>query len=107
MTTQDGQSGKHRDSGIGCVWAVLALNTVLMGSVALSFASGPYSSTEQELWYRYGSFGFLLVGSIFPAIALFAARRSLGLGIITAAMVWLLITLFAFVGFALLSGGGV
>jgi fatty acid desaturase len=86
---------------------MIAVNTVLMGLVAVSFGSGPYSTAGQELWYRYGSVGFFLGGSVLPAIALFTSRRSMGLGIITALVVWLLIILFAFAAFVMMSGGGV
>jgi hypothetical protein len=43
--------------GIGCSWALLALNTLFMGLLTASFVQGPYSSSQQELWYRYGSLG--------------------------------------------------
>ncbi len=85
---------------------MLALNSLIIGLAALSFSQGPYSSREQELWYRYGSLGFLLVGVIVPAIALLSgARRSAwATALLTAGM------LAAFVGFLVYvfySGGGV
>jgi hypothetical protein len=46
-----------RVEGIGCSWALLALNTLFMGLLTASFVQGPYSSSQQELWYRYGSLG--------------------------------------------------
>jgi hypothetical protein len=95
-----------QDSGIGCVIAVIALNALLMGSLVSVFAFGPYSSLEQELWYRYGSLGFLLFGAILPAVALaFGARRSSTLMLLLIS--WMLCVLVAFLGYAMMSGGGV
>jgi hypothetical protein len=85
---------------------VIALNTVLMGFLASSFARGSYSSWGQEVWYRYGSLGFLLFGAILPALALVSgARRSPRL--IIALTVWMLAALFFCFYYALMSGGGV
>ena len=67
---------KNGSEGVGCAWTLLALNTVLIGLLMTSMVQGPYSSGEQELWYRYGSLGFFLAGAVVPAIALFALRRS-------------------------------
>ena len=91
-------------AGMGCAWAVLAVNAVLMGLLASSFVQGPYSSNEQELWYRYGSLGFFLAGAALPAIALFLARRSRR--IIIASTAWMVAILLAFAWFAMMSGGG-
>ena len=85
---------------------MLAVNTLLIGLLASSFSQGPYSSHGQEVWYRYGSIGFLLVGAVLPGAALiFGARRSL----IASALliVWMLATLGAAFWYAIMSGGGV
>jgi hypothetical protein len=85
---------------------VIGLNTVLMGLMASSFAIGPYSSWAQELWYRYGSLGFLLCGAILPALALaLGARRSRTAT--NALTVWMIVALFLCFGYAFRSGGGV
>jgi len=92
--------------GFGCAVSVIALNTLLMGLLASTFVRGPYSSWGQEVWYRYGSLGFLLFGAILPAVALaLGARRSRPL--IIALTVWMLATLFFSLAYALMSGGGV
>jgi len=91
--------------GIGCAWTLLGVNAVLMGLLAASFVRGPYSSSEQELWYRYGSLGFFLAGAALPAIALFAARRSRW--VVIASTLWMLTVLLGFAWFAMMSGGGV
>ena len=91
--------------GFGCAVALLGVNAMLMGLLALSFVQGPYSSLEQELWYRYGSLGFVLLGVVLPASSLFAARRFPW--IIVASSVWMLVALIGFVWFAMMSGGGV
>jgi uncharacterized membrane protein YozB (DUF420 family) len=96
---------QNRVEGIGCAWALLALNTVLMGLLAVSFVQGPYSSRGQEIWYRYGSLGFFLAGAALPAIALFAARHSRWVAI--ASSIWMLTVLLGFAWFAMMSGGGV
>jgi|KBSSwiStaDraftv2_1062776.scaffolds.fasta_scaffold04003_2 hypothetical protein len=98
--------GKAERSGIGCALSILAVNAVVIGFLASSFAEGPYSSLGQELWYRYGSLGFLLSGVILPAIALLlGASRSRGATI--ALTIWMMVTLFLCFGYALNSGGGV
>jgi hypothetical protein len=84
---------------------LLAINTVVIGLLTASFVQGPYSSDEQELWYRYGSLAFFLAGSVMPAITMFAARRSRA--VIAASTAWMLIMLLAFVWFAMISSGGV
>ena len=90
----------------GCVWAMLATNTLIIGLVALSFGQGPYSSHGQELWYRYGSLGFLLGGAVLPAIALLlGASRSRGM--MGALAAWMAATFVAFCGYVFMSGGGV
>jgi hypothetical protein len=76
-----------------------------MGLLAASFGQGPYSSAEQELWYRYGSLSFFLAGAVLPATALFAARRFPW--VIVATTAWMFGLLLAFVWFALMSSGGV
>jgi hypothetical protein len=85
---------------------MLGVNAVIIGLAALSFSQGPYSSRQQELWYRYGSLGFLLVGPIIPAIALLAgARRSAWAnGLLT---IWMLAAFIGFLIYAFYSGGGV
>jgi hypothetical protein len=42
------ETGENRVEGIGCAWALLGVNTVLMGLLAASFVQGPYSSSEQS-----------------------------------------------------------
>ena len=104
MPNGEKQSGTDR-AGIGCAFAVLGTNSLLIGLVAASFAQGPYSSAEQELWYRYGSLGFLVGGAVLPAIALFAGRKSRW--ILTASVAWMVATFVAFAWYVMMSGGGV
>lgn len=98
-------SEQKRMEGIGCSWVLLGLNTVLMGLLAATLARGPYSSDQQELWYRYGSLGLFIAGAALPAITLIAGRRSFR--VVAAATAWMLLTLLAFAWFAFNSGGGV
>jgi hypothetical protein len=96
----------EKRQGLGCTLTLLGINVVIIGLIAAGFATGSYSSWEQELWYRYGSLGFLMVGVILPAVALtFGPRRSpvmvIGLtGIMLVALMGCLI-------YATVSGGGI
>lgn len=96
---------KNQGQGVGCAWFLLAINTVLIGLLTASFVQGPYSSVEQEFWYRYCSIAFFSAGSVLPAIALFILRRSRA--VIAASTTWMLIVLLAFAWFAMMSRGGV
>ena len=91
--------------GLGCALALLGFNTVLIGVAAASFMQGPFSSAGQELWYRYGYLGFFIVGSVLPAIALFATRRTRDIS--GASIAWMGATFLAFCGYLIMSGGGV
>ena len=94
-----------RAEGLGCTWAWLAINTVLIGLLTASFVQGPYSSWDQELWYRYGSLSFFVAGVALPAIALFTARRFRW--VVIATTIWMPVVLLAFVWFGMMSSGGV
>ena len=90
----------------GYLWWAFVTNTVILGLTAVSFNQGPYSSPEQELWYRYGSLGFLLIGVAFPTVALIlGARRSRWTTV--ALTLWMYATLIAFLVYAFYSSGGV
>ena len=102
--SEDGQFQSGKVSGVKGAIAALVVNGSLMGLAALSFTQGPYSSQEQELWYRYGSITFVVFGAVIPAAVLtFAKRRP---WMIIALTVWMVAVLFAFLNYALLSGGG-
>ena len=92
--------------GVGCAYVAAGLNILLMGLVAFSFSHGPYSSWEQEKWYRYGSLGFLVIGALLPAavLALGARRSPVMIWVIG---YWLVFGLLGFSYYALMSGGGV
>lgn len=92
-------------TGIGCALTTLAANTLLIGLVTASFTQGPYSSEEQELWYRYGSLAFFVGGSILPGAALFTWRHSRW--VLGACVAWMSATFVAFVWYVMMSGGGV
>ncbi len=96
----------EKPTGFGCAATLVGINGLLMGLLALAFARGPYSSLEQELWYRYGSLGFVLIGAVLPAVALMLGVRRSQWGLV-ALVLWMIATLFAFVVYALRSGGGV
>ena len=99
------QGRPNNVEGIGCAWMLLGVNAVLMGLLAMSFGQGPYSSTGQELWYRYGSLGLFVFGAVLPAVALFVFRRSRWA--VFFSMAWMLAALLAFVSYVMNSGGGV
>lgn len=96
---------QQRPRNVGDAWTMLVVNVVIIGLLTGGFAQGPYSSHEQELWYRYGSLSFFLAGVIIPAFAIFTIRRSrLVVAILNA---WMLATLLGFTWFAAMSSGGV
>lgn len=105
MPDSEGE-GSAMPFGIGCASSMLVLNILLPGMLAWSFTQGPYSSREQELWYRYGSIAFLMSGAILPGVALAAGawRSRPAVRVLTA---WMLGTLTAAFCYAALSGGGV
>jgi hypothetical protein len=85
---------------------LVVINAVLMGLFAFSFSHGPYSSFEQELWYRWASVSFFVAGAVLPAGLMFmrppiARRISAGLNL------WLALIFFAFIPYLMSSGGGV
>lgn len=96
---------QDRSKMSGCSWTILIVNIVIIGFFTASMAQGPYSSREQELWYRYGSLGFLISGVVLPAAVLFVIRRSRAtVGLLTA---WMAAILLGFTWFLAMSGGGV
>ena len=85
---------------------LLGINIVVMGLFTLLFVQGPFSSFEQEVWYRYGSIGFFLIGAAIPLCAVIFARsyvrrHSLATNITLSA------TTITYLGYLLFSGGGV
>lgn len=104
MQQDETQQGGDRPA-TGCALTILAVNTALIGLAAATFMQGPYSSDEQERWYWYGSLGFFMTGVVAPAVALFAGRRSRT--VVGASIVWMAITLLAFIYYVMMSGGGV
>ena len=104
MQNAEEQGGIDR-TGIGCAPTALAVNTLLTGLVTASFAQGPYSSAEQELWYRYGSLAFFVGGTILPGAALFTWRHSRW--VLGACVAWMAASFVAFVWYVMMSGGGV
>ena len=99
------KSQEQGGTGIGCALVMLGINTVLIGLVAVSFSQGPYSSPEQEFWYRYGSLALFVAGSILPAILLFTVRRSLRVS--GASVAWRGATFLIVLWYVMMSGGGV
>ena len=57
------------DRVVGRAWTMLVVNVVVIGFLTASMVQGPYSSREQELWYRYGSLGLFVAGVILPAVS--------------------------------------
>jgi peptidoglycan/LPS O-acetylase OafA/YrhL len=95
-----------KQSSAGCLWTMLALNGVLIGLVALSFSQGPYSSDEQEYWYRYKAIGFFIAGVILPALAAcFGVSKSQKANVVLT--VWMIAVFVAFANYVFVSGGGV
>lgn len=99
---QAGMTGKP--SGTGCMATVLGVNALILGLMAFSMSQGPHYNHEQEIWYRYGSLGFLLSGVILPSIALLlgASRSRAAIIALTA---WMIATLIAAVIYGAMSSG--
>ena len=95
-----------RPPGVGCAIAMIGLNSVLMGLLASTFAFFQFSSREQEIWYRYGSLGFLLFGAILPGVALAIWGRRNRI-LVAALVVWMIFALILCFAYALNSGGGI
>jgi len=91
--------------GRGCAVTLACFNVAAMGLLASNFAPGPFSSAGQELWYRYGSIGFLLLGAIIPAGTLFFGARRYPAVIAVATLCMFAIWL-PFAGYLIMSGGG-
>ncbi|WP_207793833.1 hypothetical protein, partial [Polymorphobacter multimanifer] len=104
MEPRDSIEQKHV-GGVGCAWTMLAVNVAIIGLLTASMVQGPYSSPEQELWYRYGSLGFLIAGVGLPAFVLVAIRRSRS--VVVSATAWMVAILLAFVWYGAMSSGGV
>jgi len=67
-----------------------------MGLTVVSFAYGPpYEGHEQELWYRYGSAGFLLIGAIVPAVVILSAIGK-QVGTVPLLTLWMFVALLCF-----------
>jgi len=96
----------EKPGGVGCLFVILGINAILIGLLAFSFSQGPYSSREQEVWYRYGSIAFLLAGVILPGVVscLGSARSQ---RVMTALIIWMISILMVCVAYALSSSGGV
>ena len=90
---------KNRSDATICMWLAFCISAPILSLTAFSLTQGPYSSPEQELWYRYGSLGFLLCGAVLPAVALLlGARRSRAATISLTA--WMAATMFVFFYYA-------
>lgn len=96
---------QDRAGNVGDAWTMLVVNVIFIGFLATSMVQGPYSSHEQEVWYRYGSICFFIAGVIFPAVVLFVMRQSRL--IVVSANVWMFAILLGFVLFGAMSSGGV
>ncbi len=96
----------EKSGSSGCALVMIGINALLIGLLAFSFSQGPYSSREQELWYRYGSIGFLLAGAAFPAIALWLGAKRFQWAIV-ALTGWMIAILMACFVYAMASSGGV
>ncbi|AOW25474.1 hypothetical protein AVM11_08110 [Sphingomonas melonis TY] len=100
----DGQEGPIVPRGCGITAAIW--NLIIMGLVALSFASGPYSSFAQMAWYRLGSISFLLLGAVIPSALLFLLPKRCSMTV-PALTAWMIAAFVIFAWYMIYSGGGV
>lgn len=96
---------QKRDKSEHSAFTMLIVNGLFIGFAVTSFVQGPYSSREQELWYRYGSLGFFIAGVVIPAAVLLAFRRLRPVVRILTA--WMSVVFLGFVWYLAMSGGGV
>ncbi|WP_156359221.1 hypothetical protein [Sphingomonas sp. Leaf242] len=99
-------NGSLRLEGLGCAGAIAVANILPMSLIAYTFAMMTYSNAEQERWYRGGSLAFLIFGAIFPMCWLILMRRGYW-GNVKAIIAWMLFAMLAFIGYVLMSGGGI
>lgn len=99
-------NGSQPITGLGCAGTVAVVNLIPMGLIAYTFATMTYSNAEQERWYRGGSLAFLILGAILPMCWLLLMRRGYW-GNIKAIIAWMLFAMLAFMGYVLISGGGI
>lgn len=100
-----GPTVPEKGGDVGNAWKMLAINVAIIGLLTGSMVQGPFSSREQELWYRYGSLSFFSAGVVLPAFALLAFRRSRAVVVVSKA--WMVVILLGFWWFAAMSSGGV
>jgi hypothetical protein len=95
-----------QNSDLGCATVFVVINGLLTGLVSMSFGARPYSSWEQELFYRYGSMAFLIFGAILPGVVLFVYGRRIAWAA-KASVVWMFFVMLGFFSYIFNSGGGV
>lgn len=96
---------RGRVEGIGCVWMTLAVNALFIGLLTALFVQGPFYNKGQEVWYRYYSLGFFMAGVVLPAITVIVFRRNAK--VVFPTTVWMIFVFSCFLGYAMLSGGGI
>lgn len=96
---------QHQNQGEHAVFTLLVANGLLMGLTVAAFVEGPYSSPEQELWYRYGSIGLFVAGAVLPAVILRVMRRSKPR--ILLLIIWMAGVFVIYLWYMAMSGGGV
>ena len=90
---------------LGCVLILVVVNLLSMGAIATSFSQGPYSSLQQEIWYRYVALGFFILGAVLPTVTLLLfRRRQEWFGTL---VIWMLSALLFFGIYLFNSGGGI
>ncbi|MEG3158901.1 hypothetical protein U1763_00135 [Sphingomonas sp. LB2R24] len=100
------RNGSEPIPGLGCAGTVAVVNLIPMGLIAYTFAMMTYSNAEQERWYRGGSLAFLIFGAILPLSWLLLIRRGCW-GNIKAIIAWMIFAMLTFMGYVLISGGGI
>lgn len=99
-------NGPQPIPGLGCAGTVAVVNLIPMALIAYTFAMMTYSNAEQERWYRGGSLAFLIFGAILPMCWLLLMRRG-SRGNIKAISAWMIFAMLTFMGYVLISGGGI
>jgi hypothetical protein len=109
MTTDDAPVSSpvsQKLDGLGCAGTIATFNVIVMGFIAYIFSMMPYFNVGQELWYRGGSLTFLILGALVPICWRILIKRGYW-GSAKPIAAWMFAALITFIGYVLLSGGGI
>lgn len=90
---------------VGDAWTMLIANGIVLGFLAAATFTASYSGRGQDIWYRFGFLGLLILGVVLPAAALLILRQSRM--VIRLSNAWMFAVLIGSLYFGAISSGGV